>query len=335
MAVFLVTGGAGFIGLHLAKRLLEQGHEVRILDNARLDSVPGMALPAARLQVIGGDVTDLPLVRQASAGVETVFHLAMPAEWNDPPTQVLTRHAASTGTLHVLIAAREAGVQRVIYASCGSVYGPASPRPLSEDRPPAPASDLAAAKDTGEKDCYAFSYLYGLQTVRLRLFNVYGPRQREGPYARFLAQTVKHALTGQAPELPREGHALTDLLHVDDAVHAFLLAARMPRLSGKAYNIGFGQATSPLRVLETVNRILATAIQPSYSVASPMTEFDNLPDITRAETELGFCPAVGLETGLRNTIDYYLQMAPAPVDLGEPQKKKQKERLPNKEIPKP
>jgi len=221
--------------------------------------------------------------------------------------------------MHVLIAAREARVRRIVYASCGSVYGAAASQPVSEDAPPAPDSDFAKAKDIGEKDCLAFNYLYGLETVRLRLFNVFGPRQRPGsPHARFVVDALQAALAGRNPEIPGDGHSRMDLLFVGDAVQAFLLAARTSRAAGKVYNIGYGQPTTPLKILDALNRILAGSIHPSFSTPKPPTEFDNLPDIRRAEAELGFCPAIRLEAGLRQTIDYCLQQPAAPVDLGEP-----------------
>jgi UDP-glucose 4-epimerase len=323
MAVFLVTGGAGFIGSHLAEVLVKEGHEVRVLDQAASSLLAGLGLPRERLQIIPGDLADLDLVRQCAQGVETVFHLGVPREWSNPLTSVLTEHAATTGTMHTLIAAREAGVRRVVYASCGSVYGVAASQPVNEECPLAPVSDFARAKETSEKDCYAFTYLYGLETVRLRLFNVYGPRQEDsGPHGRFLLQALKSAAAGGIPEIPGDGRSAIDALHVGDAVYAFLLAARTSRASGKVFNIGYGKTVTSLKVLDAINRVLGTAIQPNYSAAQPRTEFDNLPDVKRAETELGFCPAIDLETGCRQTITAYFEMSAPALDLGDAQEKK-------------
>jgi UDP-glucose 4-epimerase len=322
MAVFLVTGGAGFIGSHLAEVLLSEGHKVRVLDHMA-SSLAGLNLPGERLQIIPGDLADLNLVRQAVQGAETVFHLGVPSEWSDPLTRVLTQHAATTGTMHVLIAAREAGVRRVVYASCGCVYGVAASAAVNEDCPLAPGSEFAQAKEISEKDCYAFTYLYGLETVRLRFFSVYGPRQQHGsPHARFLSRILKTAAAGQIPEVPEPGQWTMDALSVGDAVYACLLAARTPRASGKVFNIGYGQTVTPRKVLDTINRVLGTAIEPGASATPPRTEFDNLPDIRKAETELGFCPAIDLESGCRQTISFYLKTASPSLDLGKPQEKK-------------
>jgi UDP-glucose 4-epimerase len=315
MAVFLVTGGAGFIGSHLAEVLVKEGHEVRVLDQACQPA--GVDLAPGRLQMIQGDLADLDLVRRCAQGVDTTFHLGVPLGWDDPLTRVLTQHAATAATMHVLIAAREADVRRVVYASCGCVYGIVGPGPVNEDHPLAPASDFALAKETGEKDCYAFTYLYGLETVRLRFFSVYGPRlQPRSPYARFLSTALRSAALGRTPDIPGDGQQPLDALYVSDAVYACLLAARTPRVSGKVFNIGYGQTVTPFQILETINRILGSAAPPGYVPALPRTEFDNLPDTRRAERELGFCPAVDLETGCRQTIHAY-SAASTPADLGE------------------
>jgi UDP-glucose 4-epimerase len=310
MTRFLVTGGAGFIGSHLAEALADEGNEVRVLDTAGR----GPWAAQERIRLIHGDLSDLNLTREASRDVDTVFHLAMPMTWNDPLKQILTQHAATAGTMHVLIAAREAGVRRVVYASCGSVYGPGPAEKLSEEHPLAPSSAFALAKEAGEKDCSAFEHLYGLETVRLRLFNVYGPRQPQGGcHGRFLRRVLESALAGTAVEIQGDGQDSLDLLFVGDAVHALLLAARTPRAAGKVYNIGFGQPLTSLQVFQISRRVIGGKLQRSEVVPRPRTEFDNLPDISKAETELGFCPAISLETGIRQTLEAYEQSRANPV----------------------
>jgi UDP-glucose 4-epimerase len=192
---------------------------------------------------------------------------------------------------------------------------------VNEDCALAPGSDFARAKEISEKDCYAFTYLYGLETVRLRFFNVYGPlQQHSSVHVRFLSRILRNAVAGQIPQLPGQDQWTMDALHVDDAVYACLLAARTSRASGKVFNIGYGQAVTARKVVETVGRVFGSAVEPGASAVQPKTEFDNLPDIKKAETELGFCPAIDLETGCRQTISFYLQTAPS-LDPGKPQEK--------------
>ncbi len=308
MTVCLVTGGAGFIGSHLVHALVARNYKVRVLDNFSTGALANLTLDRSSIELLYGDLNNLDLVRRSMDGVDLVFHQAAPMEWDKGGAgRVLTQHAATTGTLHVLIAAREAQVRRVIFASSGRVYGRAGSEPRREEDPLQPTSPYAMAKVSGEKDCLAFTQIYGLETVRLRYFNVFGPRQPEsGYYAEFIVQTLKSMLTDRNPAIPGDGLEPQDYLYVDDIVHANLLAAEVPRLGGGVYNIARGRATAPLEIVARINGLLGTRIQPIFKPPRPKTDYDNLADVTRAEIELGFCPSTCLEHGLQKCIDFYI-----------------------------
>jgi UDP-glucose 4-epimerase len=307
MAVCLVTGGAGFIGSHLVETLVEQGHTVRVLDNFSTGTAANLARVRDRITVVTGDLIAFDVVRDVTRGAELVFHLAAPPYslygHADP---LATHQAGSTGTLHVLIAARDANVRRVVYASSSTVYGHAPGRPLAEQHATQPLSPYAAAKLAGEHDCAAFTYLYGLDTVRLRYFNVFGPRQHpSGPYGQAILLILRQMLAGHSPVLRGDGLDHYDFSYVDDVVYGTVLAAEAPRVAGRAYNIARGRPTTLLEVVATVNSLLGTQILPTHSQGRQQDDLHNLAAIARAEAELGFCPATDLGQGLRKCLDYY------------------------------
>jgi UDP-glucose 4-epimerase len=217
-------------------------------------------------------------------------------------------HAGATGTLHVLLAAREANVRRVVYASSCCVYGPADGHPRNEDARLRPLSPYAVAKLTGEQQCLGCTGLYGLPTVRLRYFNVFGPRQPPGsPYAAAVPHAVKQMLAGRGPVVPAGAAGQQDLIYVDDVVHANILAATAPRAAGRVYNIASGRLTAAPELVGALNDILGTRLQPAEALARPEEEFANAADVRKAEEDLGFCPATDLEKGLRRCLEYYLR----------------------------
>src|SRR5947207_1511663 len=227
MSVYLVTGGGGFIGSHLVEALLARGRTVRVLDNFSTGSPDNLLSVRDRVEVREGDITDPQEVRAALRGVEVVFHQAalasVPRSVADP---LATHRACVDGTLNVLVAAREAGVRRVVYAASSSAYGALAKLPKSESDPTLPLSPYAAAKLAGEHYCAAFSEVYGLETVRLRYFNIFGPRQSpESAYAAVIPLFLRSMLAGQSPFVNGDGHQSRDFTFVDDAVQANLLAA--------------------------------------------------------------------------------------------------------------
>jgi UDP-glucose 4-epimerase len=306
MSISLVTGGAGFVGSHLVHALLARGERVRVLDNFSSGTRANLPSWNEQLEIIPGDLTDRELVRRVSAGVRYVFHLATPPHASYGADATLERWAYAADTLNVLSAAYEAGVKRMIYSSCHSVYGPASGKPLTENDPTLPLSPYAFAKLTGEQQCVAFSAIVGLETVRLRYFNVYGPQQvSAGARPPAICETLKAMLLGQSPVVEGDGEEPQDFIYVEDVVHANLLAAEAPRVSGKVFNIARGRPTTLNEVVATVNRLLGTNLQPRYTSAGPAIRDSGLTEIARAEVELGFCPGTDLEQGLWRCIAYY------------------------------
>ncbi|MCI0459243.1 MAG: NAD-dependent epimerase/dehydratase family protein [Gemmataceae bacterium] len=307
MAVCLVTGGAGFIGSHLVEALRASGHTVRVLDNFSTGARRNLAEVEGAIELIQGDLQDFDVVREAVAGVDYVFHHAAPvASTNSLEDPVSAHHGGATGTLHVLMAAREARVQRVIYASSCCVYGAPTAAPRREDESLRPLSSYAVAKLMGEQHCVSFTGQYGLPTVRLRYFNVFGPRQPlGGPYAAKLNHILYAMLAGHRPLLHGGTLEQHDLMYVDDVVHANLLAATAPRVSGKVYNIASGRPVATMQLVATLNEILGTNLVPFGIVPDLRDDTDHhLACIDKAEVELGFCPSTSLANGLRRCVEY-------------------------------
>jgi UDP-glucose 4-epimerase len=302
----LVTGGAGFVGSHLVDSLLARGRRVRVLDDFSSGKRTNLATSNPRLEIIHSDINDAAAVSRATEGVDFVFHLAIPSHASYSVDMSLSRWACTTDTLNVLAAAHKARVKRLVYSSCESVYGPASTRPLAETDPTLPLSPYAFAKLTGEQQCIAFSAIFGMETVRLRYFNVFGPRQvSSGASPAAIFQILRAMLLGQSPTIEGDGYEPQDFIYVDDVVHANLLAAEAPRLSGKVYNIARGRPTTLNEVVATVNVLLETNLHPIYTQDRASGRGSRLTDISRAEIELGFCPGTDLEQGLRRCIAYY------------------------------
>ena len=306
MAVCLITGGAGFLGSHLAEELLARGHTVRVLDDLSTGSLENLGEVEDRIELLRGSVADLALVRTATAGVDYVFHLAPPPAAEASGANAATEEGGAVGTLHVLTAARDANVKRVVYASSCHVYGQPSGPPRREDEAPQPLSPYGLAKLAGEQQCVGFTGLYGLETVRLRYFNVFGPRQSPGsPYTAALVQLLRHMLAGRRPVISGRLLGQLDLLYVDDAVHATMLAATTPRASGRVYNLGGGRPRTFLEVVTILNGLLETLLQPLQVFSESGEEVSHLADTRKAEVELGFCPAIDLDKGLRRCVEFY------------------------------
>jgi UDP-N-acetylglucosamine/UDP-N-acetyl-alpha-D-glucosaminouronate 4-epimerase len=306
MTLCLVTGGAGFIGSHLVEALVARGHPVRVFDNFSTGDPDNLTGVRSQIEVIEGDLTDPEGVRRAVRDVEVVFHQAALASVPRSVADPLATHAAcATGTLHVLQAAREAGVRRVIYAASSSAYGASDKLPKSETDQTLPLSPYAVAKLTGEHYCAAFTQVYGLETVRLRYFNVFGPRQTpDSPYAAVIPLFLRAMLAGRSPHVHGDGHQSRDFTFVEDAVQANLLAAEAPGASGKVYNIACGRRTSLLALIGRMNELLGTDILPSYRDPRPGDVRHSQADISRAQTDLGYRPRTDVETGLRRCLEW-------------------------------
>ena len=307
MATYLVTGGAGFIGSSLARSLLERGETVRVLDDFSTGKRENLAEAAGRIALVEGSVADEATVRGAVEGVDYVFHEAalasVPRSIEDPLSSNL---ANVTGTLQVLMAARDAGVKRVVYAASSSTYGDQPTLPKVETMAPSPLSPYAVSKQAGEHYCQAFTTCYGLETVSLRYFNVYGPRQDpQSVYAAVIPKFITAMLEGQRPTIFGDGEQSRDFTFIDDVVGANLLACTAPEASGYALNVACGDRYSLNELVRVLNRILGTSIEPVYADERPGDVKHSQADILAARDILGYAPSHTLEQGLRKTIEWY------------------------------
>ncbi len=309
MATCLVTGGAGFIGSHLVDALLRDGHTVRVLDNLSTGSADNLAGVRDRVEFVRGDLTDLEEVRRAARGVELVFHqAALPSVPRSVADPIGSHHACATGTLNVLVAAREAGVRRLVYAASSSAYGNSNKPAKREDDLPGPLSPYAAAKLTGEYYCRAFSEVYGFEAVCLRYFNVFGPRQQPGgPYSAVIPLFMDAMLAGRRPVIFGDGTQSRDFTFIANVVRANLLAAAAPGVAGKVYNAACGRSVTLLDLVAGINALLGTRIAPEFAPPRAGDVKHSLADVSRARADLGYEPTVGVEEGLRTCLEYYRQ----------------------------
>jgi UDP-glucose 4-epimerase len=303
----LVTGGAGFIGSHLVEALAARGNRVRVLDDFSTGQQTNLRAVTPAPEVIDGDVSDPATVERCTAGASLVFHLAALASVQrsveDPAA---THRVCATGTLHVLDAARRAGVRRVVYAGSASAYGVPAGEAQGEDDPVRPLSPYAAAKLAGELYAESFAATYGLETVRVRFFNIYGPHQRaDSPYSGVIALFIAALTAGRTPMVFGDGLQSRDFTYVADAVQALLRAAETPGVSGRVYNVGTGRGVTLLELIATLNRLLGTDRPPQHGPPRQGDIRHSRADISRARRELGYEPAVSLEEGLRRTLRWY------------------------------
>ena len=298
----LVTGGAGFIGSNLADALLREGATVRVLDDLSTgyeENVPD------GVELVVGDVADEATARNAVAGVQVVFHQAAHrAVLKSVDNPIETDRANAHGTVTLLKAAVDSGVQRVVYASSSSVYGGAEQLPTPESAPTIPRSPYAVTKLTGEHYCRVFSELFGLETVSLRYFNVFGPRQRpDSAYAAVIPLFLRAALCGEPPVVHGDGRQTRAFAYVSDVVDANLAAASAPPevARGQAYNIAGAERHSLLELLEVIQRVVGPVATPVHTDPRPGDVRHSFADLSAARQALGYEPKIGLEEGLRRT----------------------------------
>ena len=305
--LFLVTGGAGFIGSNIVDALVRRGDRVRVLDNLSTGNPANLAGVRSQIEFIEGDVVDPAVVGRAVEGVDCIFHEAALASVPASVESPLASHAAcATGVVNVLDSARKAGVRRVIYAASSSAYGDTPTSAKRETDLPAPISPYAAAKLAGEMYCQAFAATYGLETVSLRYFNVFGPRQDPAsPYSAVIPLFITALLEGRRPILYGDGKQSRDFVYIANVVRGNLLAADAPGVSGRVINMADGRSTSLLTLLELLNRFLGTDVRPELKPARVGDVRESMADITRARSLLGYEPEVDFEEGLRRSIDYY------------------------------
>lgn len=318
MTKYLVTGGAGFIGSHLVEELVKKGEAVRVLDNLETGKESNMAPWLRKIEFIRGDIRDADVCKKAYKGVDYVLHQAalgsVPRSIDDPKT---TSEVNITGTLNMLLAARDAKVKRFIFASSSSVYGDAPVLPKVETMPPGPLSPYALSKYAGETYALLFFKLYGLETVALRYFNVYGPRQDpDSQYAAVIPRFVSAVLKGERPVIYGDGKQTRDFTYVGDVVSANLLACKAPSAAcGRAYNIAGGRKISindlfySIRTLVAEKRKEAGRLKPVYDPPRSGDVKDSLADISQAGKFLKYSSAVAIGKGLSQTIDYYFSVS--------------------------
>jgi len=307
MASVLVTGGAGFIGSHLADRLLALGHEVAILDNFSTGRRENIRSFRDRIIVHETDIRDPESLVRAMEGVDYVFHeAALPSVPRSVKNPVESHEVNATGTLRVLMAAREAGVRRVIYGASSSAYGDAGPPVKHEGLTPRPISPYAVTKLAGEHYCQVFHTVHGLQTVCLRYFNVFGPRQNpNSPYTGVVAIFIPAMLHGDRPRIFGDGSATRDYTYIDNNIDANILAMTAPSVSGEVVNVACGSRISVLELVGMLNRILGTSIEPVFCDPRPGDVLHSTADISKARLHLGYEPQTSVEEGLRRTVEWY------------------------------
>jgi nucleoside-diphosphate-sugar epimerase len=319
MASYLVTGGAGFIGSHLAEELIRRGHRVRVVDNLRtgkrrnIDSIPD-------LEFIEGDLSDREVACRAVDGVEYVLHQAaipsVPRSVNDP---LASHHANVTASINVLLAARDAGVRRLVYAGSSSVYGDTPTLPKREDMTPNPLSPYALQKLVAEQFCLMFTRLYGLETVTIRYFNVFGPRQDPGsPYSGVISLFSLALLGGRQPVIYGDGEQTRDFTYVGNVVDGVLRACEVPRANGQVINVATGGRVSLKELLTVMNRICGTKTEATYQPPRAGDVRHSQADISKARELLGYEPTVTLESGLQHTLEWFRadEAAARPLNSG-------------------
>jgi UDP-glucose 4-epimerase len=309
MRTFLVTGGAGFIGSHIAQALLARGDRVRVLDNLSTGNPANIKVLGKDVEFIEGDITNEATVAAAVKDVDCIFHEAALASVPRSVADPLATHAACiTGTLIVLNEARKAGVRRLVYAASSSAYGDQPTSSKRESDLPAPISPYGAAKFACESYCQAFSATYGFETVCIRYFNVFGPRQDpHSEYSAVIPLFITAMLAGRQPTVFGDGGQSRDFTFIDNVVHGNLLAADADAklVSGRVFNVANGRSTSLLQLLGQLNELLGTKIAPIHKDARVGDVRESLADITQARKCLKYEPQVTFEEGLRRSIDYY------------------------------
>jgi nucleoside-diphosphate-sugar epimerase len=305
VAAYLVTGGAGFIGSHLAEELLRRGHRVRVADSfitgrrENLDVISGV-------DFIEGDLADLPFAEKVCAGVDYVLHQAaipsVPRSVDDPVT---SNRANITATLNVLDAARRAGVKRLVYAGSSSAYGDTPTLPKREDMPTAPKSPYALQKLVGEQYCQMFTELYGFETVTTRYFNVFGPRQDPGsPYSGVISLFATALPAGRQPIIYGDGEQTRDFTYIANVVDGVLRACEAPKAAGEVINVATGMRISLNDLVRVLNTLVGSNLGPIYKDERAGDVRDSQADIGKAKALLGYTPLVSFEDGLKQTLEW-------------------------------
>ncbi len=304
---YLVTGGAGFIGSNTVDELVRRGHSVRILDDFSAGKERNLEAVANQVEIIRGSITDLDIVQKACGGVDFVIHLAartsVPRSVKDP---IETNRVNIDGMLNVLVAARDSKVRRLVYSASSSAYGETPTLPKREDMPPAPISPYGVTKFAGELYAGVFGRCYGLETVSLRYFNVFGPRQDPGsPYSGVLSKFNAALLEGSQLVVFGDGEQSRDFNYVENVVQANLLACEAPGCAGRVFNIGTGGRFTLNETIKLLEKLSGKRATVKYEAARAGDILHSQADITEARKWLGYDPKVGFEEGMRRTWEWY------------------------------
>jgi len=307
MERFLVTGGAGFIGSNICKKLISEGCFVRVVDNLLTGKKSNLAGIIDKIEFIQADMGDDQVARSAMEDIDVVLHEgALPSVPRSVDDPALTHKHCVDATFTLLLAARDAGIKRFVYASSSSAYGDTPTLPKVETMPPQPLSPYAVGKLVGEYYCSVFYKVFGLETISLRYFNVFGPHQDPASqYAAAIPAFVTAILKDEPPTIYGDGLQSRDFTYVDNVVEANLLAARAKQAKGEVLNIACGQAVTVNEVIEIINGLLGKNIKPKYDPPRPGDVKHSLADITLAEKTIGFKPKVQFKQGLQKAIDWY------------------------------
>jgi UDP-N-acetylglucosamine/UDP-N-acetyl-alpha-D-glucosaminouronate 4-epimerase len=305
--LYLVTGGAGFIGSHIAEALVKRGDRVRVLDSLITGRRENLSAIAGNIEFIEGDIRDYATTLRAAEGASVIFHqAAVPSVPRSVAEPALNHDINVNGTFNVLMAAREIGARRVVYAASSSAYGDTETLPKHEGMLPSPLSPYAAAKLFGEYYCGVFTRVYNLVTVSLRYFNVFGPRQDpSSPYSGVISKFITALLNGEAPVIYGDGEQSRDFTYVANVVDANLRAAESGEAAGHVINLGIGERITLNQLLAELQKIIGSNLTSRYNEPRAGDVRHSLAAISRAEDLLGYRPIVGLAEGLRRTVEWY------------------------------
>lgn len=307
MDAVLITGGAGFIGSHLVRRLVGEGKRVRVLDDLSTGKRANLGDVGGDVELIEGTICDEATVARCVRGVDTIFHLAARSSVPRSVAEPAQSHAANaTGTLNLLIAARDVGVGRLVYSSSSSAYGDTPTLPKTESMVPSPISPYAVSKLAAEYYCTCFAHCYGMQTVSLRYFNVFGPRQDpNNAYAAVIPAFVSRMVRGERPVIYGDGEQSRDFCYIDNVVEANLLGATVPTVSGEAVNIACGERTSLNQIVGYINEQLGTNLSAVHEPPRAGDVRHSLAALDRAAAVLGYRPKILFAEGLKRSIEWY------------------------------
>jgi len=309
MTKYLITGGAGFIGSNIVRELLARGESVRVLDDFSTGRRVNIADVLDRIELVEGSLSDLDVCRSAVDGVAYILHQgAIPSVQRSVENPLATNNVNANGTLNLLAAARDAAVKRLVFASSSSIYGDSPELPKREDMAPEPMSPYAVSKLSAEKYCQVFSQIYGLETVCLRYFNVFGPRQDPtSQYSAVIPLFIKAMLNEESPTVYGDGLQSRDFTFVANTVEANLLAATTPNVAGQVFNLACGQRYTLLDLIATLNEILGTQIEPIFAPARSGDVKHSLADISRVQEKMDYTVQFDFRAGLAKTVEWYRQ----------------------------